>query len=134
MTVIRPLTMDDAPALAKLVAGNRDFLSPWEPLRDESFFTLDGQRAAVKESLAHRDQGTVMPHVIVDDDGQTVGRIGLHGIVAAPSFLSCSVGYWVASEYNGRGHATAALRQVLRVAFTGLGLHRVQAETLVHNE
>ena len=36
-------------------------------------------------------------------------------------------------EHQGRGVATAAVRAVLAVAFDRLGLHRVQAGTLVHN-
>jgi [ribosomal protein S5]-alanine N-acetyltransferase len=39
----------------------------------------------------------------------------------------------VASEANGRGVATEAVRQILAVAFETLGLHRVQAATLPHN-
>lgn len=34
---------------------------------------------------------------------------------------------------NGRGLATAAVRGIMRVAFDELGLHRIQAETLLHN-
>ena len=43
------------------------------------------------------------------------------------------MGYWVGAGDNGRGLATAAVRDVVRVAFEDLGLHRVQAETLLHN-
>jgi ribosomal-protein-alanine N-acetyltransferase len=34
---------------------------------------------------------------------------------------------------NGLGRATAAVHEIVRVAFEDLGLHRVQAETLLHN-
>ena len=34
---------------------------------------------------------------------------------------------------NGRGLATAAVRDMIRVAFDELGLHRIQAGTLLHN-
>jgi len=44
-------------------------------------------------------------------------------------FQSCSVGYWIAEGAQGRGLATAALREATLVAFYELGLHRVQAET-----
>lgn len=134
MTAIRPLALDDTAALTRLIRDNREFLAPWESVRDEGYFTEAGQRAAVREALTRRDQGTALPYVITDADERVVGRIGLNTIVAAPTFLSASVGYWVGARHNGRGHATAALRQVVEVAFTTLGLHRVQAETLVHNE
>lgn len=50
------------------------------------------------------------------------------------AFQSCSVGYALASSAQGRGLATAALTEAVAHAFDGLRLHRVQAETLVHNE
>ena len=49
-------------------------------------------------------------------------------------FQSCSVGYWLAETAQGRGLATAALREVTELAFRDLRLHRIQAETLPHNE
>ena len=49
------------------------------------------------------------------------------------AFQSCSVGYWVAPDYNGRGYAHDAASIMTTLAFGDLGLHRVQAETLPHN-
>jgi ribosomal-protein-alanine N-acetyltransferase len=61
-----------------------------------------------------------------------VGRITLNGIVRG-AFQSCSVGYWLSAAAGGRGLATAALREIKATAFGDLGLHRIQAETLMHN-
>lgn len=134
MTSIRPVTVADAAAMATLAAANRDYLAPRQPARDDEFFTEAGQRTAIQDALTEREQGTALPEVILDEDGRIVGRISLNAIVTAKTFLSASVGFWVGTEHNGRGHATAALREIVGVAFNTLGLHRVQAETLVHNE
>jgi ribosomal-protein-alanine N-acetyltransferase len=69
--------------------------------------------------------------------GELAGRITLNGIVRGP-FQSCSVGYWVGAAFTRRGLATAALREIIGIAFAdvgqqGLGLHRIQAETLLDN-
>jgi [ribosomal protein S5]-alanine N-acetyltransferase len=69
---------------------------------------------------------------VLDDDGAVIGRITLNNVVRG-AFQSCSVGYFVRSAANGRGHASAAVREMLRLAFDELGLHRVEAGTLVHN-
>jgi [ribosomal protein S5]-alanine N-acetyltransferase len=132
MTVTRLLTLDDAPALTELLRVNRDFLTPWEPIRGEDYFTVDGQRAEIRLALERHKHGFALPHVILDDCGRMVGRINLNGIVRGP-FQSCSMGYWVSVADNGRGFATAAVREMVRLAFEELGLHRVQAETLLHN-
>ena len=132
VSVTRLITFDDAPVLAELLRVNRDFLAPWEPIRGEDFFTVDGQHAVIRADLEQYEQGSKLPHVVLDDSGRVVGRVTLNGIVRA-SFQSCSLGYWVSAADNGRGLATTAVREIVRVAFEELGLHRVQAETLLHN-
>ncbi|HEY5032719.1 MAG TPA: GNAT family protein [Actinomycetes bacterium] len=128
----RLIALDDVPALADLYRDNREFLAPFEPVRDEDYFTAEGQLAVVRDALERAEQGSTLPHVILDEAGRIVGRITLNGIVRGP-FQSCSVGYWLAADATGRGLATAALRDIARVAFDDLGLHRIQGETLLHN-
>jgi ribosomal-protein-alanine N-acetyltransferase len=132
MSVIRLVTLDDAPVLAELLRVNRDFLAPREPIRADDYFTVEGQRVAVAAALERHEQGTAIAHVILGDSGQVVGRITLNEIVRGP-FQSCSVGYWVSAADNGRGLATAAVRDIKRVAFEEVGLHRIQASTGLHN-
>ena len=132
MNLTRLITVEDASALGDLVTANREFMAPWDPIRDEAYFTAEGQREAIQEVLERHDQGSALPHVILDENRNVVGRITLSGIVRGP-FLSCSVGYWVNADHNGRGLASAAVADIKRIAFSTLGLHRVQAETLIHN-
>ena len=132
MPACRLITLDDAPVLAGLVRSNREFLAPWEPVRDESYFTEAGQRAAIGASLAEHEHGRGLPCVITDLDGAVVGRINLSNIVRG-AFQSASLGYWIAAAAGGRGITTAAVRDIIKVAFTELGLHRIQADTLEHN-
>ena len=132
MTSCRLITLADAPVLAELQRVNRAFLAPWEPVRDERYFTEAGQRNAIQDALEQYEEGRNLPYVIADDSLGVVGRITLNGIVRGP-FLSCSVGYWVSQSAGGRGVATAALRDVIGVAFGELGLHRIQGETLPDN-
>jgi len=132
MTVCRLITPSDAPALAAIVRANREFLAPWEPLRQEDYFTEAGQRADIEQALERHQMGNALPCVILDDHGAVVGRITLNGIVRG-AFQSCSVGYWLSAAAGGRGLATAALQAIKATAFGELGLHRIQAETLEHN-
>ena len=127
------LSLDDVPALTDLLLANRDFLAPWVPIRPEAFFTVEGQQRVALDALERHQQGSMVPHVILDEAGRLAGRITINDIVRGP-FLSCQVGYWVSAAHNGRGLASAALANIKRVAFDELGLHRIQAGTLVHNE
>jgi [ribosomal protein S5]-alanine N-acetyltransferase len=128
----RLITPEDAPVLAHLASVNRDFLAPWEPARAEVHFTEPGQRLAIQAVLAEHAQGRSLPLVIVDEAAQVVGRINLNNIVRGAS-QSASLGYWLDQASGGRGLATAAVRDITRLAFAELGLHRIQADTLVDN-
>lgn len=132
MRVTRLVTTDDVPALADLLRASRDFLAPWEPVRSDDYFTDEGQLTVIVGALTQHEWGSALPHVILDETGHVAGRITLNGIVRGP-FQSCSVGYWVGATATGRGLATAAVRDILAAAFGELGLHRVQAETVLHN-
>jgi ribosomal-protein-alanine N-acetyltransferase len=132
MSATRLVTPDDAAILADLLRANRDFLAPWDPIRDDEFFTVAGQRGVIRSALEQHEQGTALPHVIVDIDGRVVGRVSLTGIMRGP-FQSCTLGYWVGAADNGRGLATAAAHDIVQAAFDGLRLHRIEASTQVHN-
>ena len=128
---IRVVSADDAEAFADLLTRNRAFLAPWDPLRDDAYFTADGQRELLTRSLRRFHQGVDWPGVVTLD-GAPVGRVNLNNLIRG-AFCSADLGYWVDQAHNGRGVATAAVAAVVRLAFTELGLHRLQAGTLLHN-
>lgn len=131
MISIRPAGIDDAAALAELYSVNRQFLEPWEPLRDEAFYTTAGQHARLEQSQDFLRAGTGYGCVIEYAD-QIVGTVTLSTIVRGPA-QSAHLGYWVAESVNGRGVATRAVTLMLEIAFGELELHQVLAGTLLHN-
>ena len=128
---VRLLREEDAEPLARLLTANRDFLAPWEPVRDDGYFTAEGQRRVLEDALLLYSGGVLLPCAILAD-GDLVGRMNVANIVRG-ALESGDVGYWVAESAGGRGVASAALAGVLRIAFSTLGLHRVGASTLLNN-
>ena len=128
----RLISVNDVERLADLQLTGRPFFALWELVRADPYFTVAGQQAEVENALARHSRGEALPHVILDEDSQVVGRITFSGITYG-AFQSCNMGYWVAQESNGRGYATEAVRAMTVCAFEELGLHRVQAETLMPN-
>lgn len=128
----RLITLGDADALAELYARNRAFLAPWEPIRPAEYFTPAGQLDDIATALDRYAQGTALPHVILNESGDVAGRITLTGVVRGP-FQSCSLGYWLSESDNGRGLASSAVAHIKQTAFDELGLHRIEAGTLLHN-
>jgi [ribosomal protein S5]-alanine N-acetyltransferase len=122
--VIRPLVAGDAEELARLLAANRSFTKPFDPVRDDEFFSPEFQAGLIVERTGF--------YAILDGDA-IAGTISLSNVVHG-AFRSANLGYWVDEARNGRGLATAAVRAIVEdVAFGELGLHRVEAGTLVDN-
>ncbi|MGW3203696.1 GNAT family N-acetyltransferase [Streptomyces sp. NPDC001135] len=129
---LRLVTLADADALCTAYVDNREHLRPWEPRRPESFFTGAGQRERTEGLLRLFSAGAAVPLVLEAADGRIAGTITLTGIVRGP-FCSSSLGYWVAADRQSRGLATAAVERVCRIARDTVGLHRIEASTLLAN-
>lgn len=131
--LIREIRPEDAAGRAEMLARNRAYMAPYEPRRAEEFYTEAGQLARIEELLAEREDGRARPFVLVAaDSGEQVGAINLVSI-ALGALHSGAVGYWVDQAWAGKGLATAALEEVCRIARDEMGLHRVEAGTLVDN-
>ena len=99
--LVRPARLEDGPPLAALYRANRDYLAPFEPVRDEDFYTEDGQGLRLAELLAEREHGRAYPYLI-EIDGRLAGRVTVTNVVSGP-FCSGALGYWVAADRTGRG-------------------------------
>jgi len=128
---MRTLRSSDAPALAAAYVRNREYLSSWEPVRPEEYYTEKWQATDIASRLVAADSGEGLPLGLFAGDA-VVGRFNLAGIVRGP-FQSAGLGYWVDGAYAGRGLASAAVLMIVETAREVLGLHRIEASTLLHN-
>jgi [ribosomal protein S5]-alanine N-acetyltransferase len=127
---VRPLGRDDAPALTVAYIRNRGHLEQWDPARDPSFYTEAGQQDAIDRQLSLVHGGLLGAWVLVRGD-DVVGRVNLNNVVRGV-LCSAAVGYWVDREHLRLGLARAAVEHACAQALE-LGLHRVEAGTMVHN-
>ena len=128
---IRPLSIDDAPALAAAYTRNREHLEPWDPVRWPIFYTAEGQLQDTEQRLEAKERGQFDPYVIVGPDGAIVGRANIQNIVRGP-MQGGVLGYWVDKNHLRRGLARAAVEFLSEQALE-LGLHRLEAGTMVEN-
>ncbi|MDP5227196.1 MULTISPECIES: GNAT family N-acetyltransferase [Arthrobacter] len=133
MSILRLISSGDAPPLTALLQESREHLAPWDPIRPERFFTLEGQQEEVRHALRAHADGTRVPFVILDDDGAVAGRLNINNVVRG-AFESASLGYWVAAGRAGGGLGTRAVARAVTYAFSTMALHRLEAGTLLHNE
>lgn len=95
--------------------------------------------AFVTQALA---DGRVKDTLIVELDGAVIGDLMLkvedawgQGEVAEKvKRMQAEIGWCLDPAYGGRGYGTEAARELLRIAFSELGLHRVIALCFAANE
>ncbi|MFC9425288.1 GNAT family N-acetyltransferase [Streptomyces sp. NPDC056987] len=121
---VSPATPDDAERVVEALLRNRDHMRPWGPVRPADFYTARAQAKRIA------DPSVRLWHA--RDGDRVVAQATLSTIVLGP-FRSASLGYWVDAEYTGRGLATRTVEEVCRGAREDLGLHRLEAGTLLHN-
>jgi ribosomal-protein-alanine N-acetyltransferase len=131
-TTIRPLALGDADGLAALYARNREFLRPFEPDRDDRFFTPDAQRARIDQAIESARMGTRFSYAILDAGRLIAGVVALENVIRGAS-QSATVSYWVDRDRNGRGLASEAVAAVAGLARDHHGLHRLQAPVRTDN-
>jgi ribosomal-protein-alanine N-acetyltransferase len=129
--VLRPLSLHDAGPLAAAYSRNRSYLAPWEPTRTDEFFTEAWQSKHIASTVASAESDSAY-FLGLFDGTEVVGRFTLSRVVRA-SFQSAGLGYWVDERYADKGLATAAVTAILARARDNLGLHRVEASTVLHN-
>lgn len=133
-TCIRFAGEADAPELLRYRVANRAHFAPWEPLRDESYFTLEHCVQAIAEGRerARLDRG--YPLFVFDrGDRELLATFHLANVVRG-AFQACHLGYGIAERAQGQGIMHEALQAGLAWAFGVLDLHRVMANYMPRNE
>jgi ribosomal-protein-alanine N-acetyltransferase len=125
-----PRLADEAEVLS-LRHRNRDFLERWEPNPPpgRDLFSTEGFASWVEHANTDQRRRCLVCRA---SDGVAMGQVSLSEIIRGP-LQQAFLGYWIGQEFAGQGYMTEALQLVLRVAFQGLRLHRVEANIQPHN-
>ncbi|MEO3779209.1 GNAT family N-acetyltransferase [Micromonospora sp. B11E3] len=127
MPELHRLAEHHAPALLRFERENRAYFARSVPDRGDAYFAgFDGRHAAL---LAEQAAGLCHFHVLLDDEGEVLGRFNLVDAVDGHAGL----GYRVAERAAGRGLATEGVRRVCELARDAYGLRRLTAEAALSN-
>ena len=78
-TAIRPTALEDCDEQLALRRANREHTKPWDPTRDESFYTVAGQRLELELDQRAWAAGSAFAFAVlaVDRRDRIVGRVDL---------------------------------------------------------
>jgi RimJ/RimL family protein N-acetyltransferase len=120
--ILRPFTPDDFDAL--LAMHSRPDVARylyWEPRTVDEVRTVLEKKVA---SRAIRSEGDVLAFaVVLKATNEVVADVVLQFV--SQEHRQGEIGYIVHPDHQGRGYATEACRELLRLAFEELELHRV---------
>lgn len=129
---IKLLTPEHAQNLLDYYIRNKKHLEPFEPVRDNSFYTYEVQKNILSDSYRQFLNGTAVDLGIFKDD-YLIGKLKLSNIVYG-IFKSGILGYSIDKDEQGKGYMKEAVNLVVNYAFQDLDIHRVEASALVDNE
>ncbi|MFI6855836.1 GNAT family N-acetyltransferase [Streptomyces sp. NPDC050416] len=129
MLTLEPLRPDHADAVLAFERENRAYFARTVTDRGDAYFTAEGFAERHRALLAEQDAGVCRFHVVLDEEGNLVGRVNLVDLTDGCAEL----GYRVGERAAGRGVATAAVAQVCRLAATDYGLTSLAAVTTLDN-
>jgi [ribosomal protein S5]-alanine N-acetyltransferase len=124
---LQRLRADHAPAILAFERANRAWFAGFISDRGDEYFDQFADRH--RALLAAQDAGSGAFHVLVAADGSVLGRFNLNFAGDGTAEL----GYRVAEHAAGRGVATAAVREVCRLAAARYGLRLLRAATSHQN-
>jgi [ribosomal protein S5]-alanine N-acetyltransferase len=108
-------------AILAFESANRGYFAAFVSDRGEEFFDRFADHYTAL--LAEQDAGTCACYALVAEDGSILGRFNLYDLEDGAADL----GYRVAEHVTGQGVATAAVRELCRLAAIRHGLHTLRA-------
>ena len=130
--ILRNLTSMNAEEVVEYYKKNKSHLAPFEPTKDNNFYTVETQRRFLNKSYREFLSGTNVAFGIFKEE-KLIGEIKISRIVHG-SFKNGILGYSIDENEQGKGYMKESVKLVLKYGFDECELHRIEASALVSNE
>ena len=127
---LRLRATEEAEETIAVINSNREYLRQWLPWVDHTHTTEDIVKVIKKWQDDFNAKTDIVLGVYLDN--KYVGNMGLHRI--NKDHNSAMIGYWIASEYQGRGIMTDCVRTLTSYGFNEHGLNRIYILCAVGNK
>ena len=116
---LRSLCSGDAPAIFGAIDTQREHLGRWLP-----FVAATHRVEQTQEVVAGMLNDTANPVFTIRSGDAFAGLIGFKS--ADGTTRTIEIGYWLRSEFQGRGIMTSAVQALCRLAFEEMGMERIE--------
>ncbi|WP_047049660.1 GNAT family N-acetyltransferase [Vibrio mexicanus] len=127
---IRLLKKGDAQALLDFEYKNKRWFESKIGPRENDFYSIDGVKLHILETLTHYHAKATLPLVIINC-GAIVGRINLHNLDVEKR--RAHIGYRIDQDMIGQGLATKAVEHIVEYALKHFGIRHFIALAAVDN-
>ncbi|PTS90768.1 MULTISPECIES: GNAT family N-acetyltransferase [unclassified Caulobacter] len=130
---LRPPRLEDYRAWSELRRTSRNFLERWEPTWLDDDLGRRAFRSRLGAYARELETGEAWPFFVFrKSDDALIGAVRLFHVRRGVS-QSGTIGYWVGQSHARKGHMSDAVATVIRFAFEGIGLHRLEAACMPEN-
>ncbi|MDD1794844.1 ribosomal protein S5-alanine N-acetyltransferase [Enterovibrio makurazakiensis] len=131
--VIRAIQKADVARVVRYFQVNRTFLTPWEPLRPDGFFTYEGWERRVIQLTELQRHGLAYYFLIFEQGSEEIAGVITYNNIMQFPFHACNVGYSLAEASQGKGLMRRSLKVTNQWLFDNLNLHRIMASYMPRN-
>lgn len=130
---VRLTTEKDSGLLTDYYQENRQFLSPWEPLRDESYYQYQGWERRLQWMAMQQRQRDAYYFLLLDPHEQQLLGVANFTQIIGGCFHACYLGYSLAQRAQGQGLMQEALQLAIPYMQQQQQIHRIMANYMPRN-
>ena len=131
--VVRLAYERDNYRLADYYSLNKDFLTPWEPIRDTSHFQPAGWNNRLHVMSEMHRQGSAFHFLLLDSNENEVIGVANFSNILRGAFHACYLGYSLGEKWQGQGLMYEGLMSAIQYMQKHQGMHRIMANYMPHN-
>lgn len=135
--MLRIAMVGEEPEIVDYLRRNREHLQPWEPKRDDHYFTPQAWIGAAERDQREARSGSAFRFRLLEkspqsDSGHYLGTVSLRDIMGFPMH-NATIGYSLDHAEEGKGLMREAVAAVVRFGFEHLNLRRIEACFMPNN-
>lgn len=133
--VLRIADLGDVAEMVRFRNENREHLKPWEPARDEEYYSEPTWRYRIleNETLATKEQAYGFVIGQGESPEQLIGVVNLREVIRF-FCQNASLGYALDHRWENKGFMTEAIQATVWFGFNQIGLHRIEACYMPSNQ